>query len=326
MTTGAEYACEAPRRGAPLPARPRGAPGPSLSYRSSRGYASPHDAHRIRFRVQTPVESTTFAALARHWQRAEALGYDSVWLDDHFYGVATPASDDSLECWTLMAALARETSRLRFGTLVMCNELPPPGAAGEDGGDARPHQRRPARVRPRRRLVRARVHAPTATTSRRSAPASQQLDEALQICRLMWTEERATLRTAATTGSSEAWCNPKPVQQPHPPIMIGGGGEKVLLRIVAQHADRWNFGGSVDEFRHKIAVLERHCAAVGRDPAAIEKSWFGNVIIEPDPGRARRAPRQARRPRPRRRLRARTPSSARRSRSSPACASTSRSA
>jgi alkanesulfonate monooxygenase SsuD/methylene tetrahydromethanopterin reductase-like flavin-dependent oxidoreductase (luciferase family) len=63
--------------------------------------------------------------------------------------------------------------------------------------------------------------------------------------------------------------------------MIGGGGEKVLLRLVAQHADCWNFGGSVDEFRHKLGVLERHCAAVGRDPAAIEKSWFGNIIIEP---------------------------------------------
>ena len=59
--------------------------------------------------------------MARHWQRAEELGYDCAWLDDHFYGVATPPSDDSLECWTLMSALARETSRLRFGTLVLCN-------------------------------------------------------------------------------------------------------------------------------------------------------------------------------------------------------------
>ena len=75
----------------------------------------------IRFSVQTPIEGTTFAALARHWQRAEELGYQSVWLDDHFYGVATPPSDDSLECWTLMSALARETTRLRFGALVVCN-------------------------------------------------------------------------------------------------------------------------------------------------------------------------------------------------------------
>ena len=75
----------------------------------------------IRFGIQTPIEGATFDALARHWQAAERLGYDSVWLDDHFYGVLTPQSDDSLECWTLMAALARETSTVRFGTLVVCN-------------------------------------------------------------------------------------------------------------------------------------------------------------------------------------------------------------
>src|ERR1700690_1815397 len=83
-------------------------------------------AAQVRFSVQTPVEGTTFAALARHWQRAEELGYDSAWLDDHFYSVTGPGSDDSLECWTLMAALARETSRLRFGTLGACTSFRPP--------------------------------------------------------------------------------------------------------------------------------------------------------------------------------------------------------
>ena len=83
-------------------------------------------APRIRFSIQTPLEGATFEVLARHWQAAERLGYDSVWLDDHFYGVLTPHSDDSLECWTLMAALARETSTLRFGTLVACNGYRPP--------------------------------------------------------------------------------------------------------------------------------------------------------------------------------------------------------
>jgi alkanesulfonate monooxygenase SsuD/methylene tetrahydromethanopterin reductase-like flavin-dependent oxidoreductase (luciferase family) len=64
--------------------------------------------------------------------------------------------------------------------------------------------------------------------------------------------------------------------------MIGGGGEKVLLRIVAQHADRWNFGGSVADFRRKVAILDDHCRAVGRDPAAIERTWFGTILIEPN--------------------------------------------
>jgi alkanesulfonate monooxygenase SsuD/methylene tetrahydromethanopterin reductase-like flavin-dependent oxidoreductase (luciferase family) len=97
----------------------------------------------------------------------------------------------------------------------------------------------------------------------------------------MFTQPRTTLHGKHYT-VDEVIGMPKPVQQPHPPIMIGGGGEKVLLRLVAQYADRWNFGGSVEEFRHKTAILERHCQAVGRDPGAIERSWFGNLLIEPD--------------------------------------------
>jgi F420-dependent oxidoreductase-like protein len=233
--------------------------------------------------VQTPVESTTYAALVRHWQRAEELGYDAAWLDDHFYGVATPPSDDSLECWTVMAALARETSRLRFGTLVICNNYRHPpllakmastldhvsGGRLEFGIGAGWYEHE----------YKAYGYDFPAIGTRLA-----QLEEALQIVKLMWTEERASF-AGRHYRVERAWCNPKPVQQPHPPIMIGGGGEKVLLRLVAQYADRWNFGGSLDDFRHKLAVLDRHCAAVGRDPAAIEKSWFGNIIIEPDAAR-----------------------------------------
>jgi len=235
---------------------------------------------RIRFSIQTPLEGASFGALARHWQTAERLGYDSVWLDDHFYGVFRPQSDDSLECWTLMAALARETSTLRFGTLVACNGYRPPALVAKMAGSVD-------------HISNGRLEFGLGAGWYEQEFAAygyefpsigtrlQQLDEALKICKRMWTAERATF-AGRHYRVQEAWCNPKPVQQPHPPIMIGGGGEKVLLRIVAQHADRWNFGGSVDDFRHKLPVLEAHCRAVGRDPAAIEKSWFGTVIIEPD--------------------------------------------
>lgn len=238
---------------------------------------------RVGFSVQTPVEGTTFAALARHWQRAEELGYDAAWLDDHFYGVATPPSDNSLECWTLMAALARETSRLRFGALVTCNNYRHPpllakmAATLDHLSDGRLEFGLGAGWYEHEYIAYGYDFPPIGTRL-------AQLDEALQICRLMWTEERATFH-GRHYRAEKAWCNPKPVQRPHPPIMIGGGGEKVLLRIVAQYADRWNFGGPVEEFRHKIGVLERHCAALGRDPQGIEKTWFGNILIEPDAAR-----------------------------------------
>lgn len=240
-------------------------------------------AAQLRFSVQTPVEGTTFAALARHWQRAEELGYDSAWLDDHFYSVTGPGSDDSLECWTLMAALARETSRLRFGTLVACTSYRPPpllakmASTLDHVSDGRlefglgagwfEHE------------YRAYGYDFPAIGTR-----LQQLEEALRICTALWTEERATF-SGRHYRIDNAWCNPKPLQRPHPPITVGGGGEKVLLRLVARYADRWNFGGTVEAFRQKTALLEGHCAAVGRAPSAIEKSWFGVIVIEPDAAR-----------------------------------------
>ncbi|MGH7785423.1 MAG: LLM class F420-dependent oxidoreductase [Candidatus Binatia bacterium] len=235
---------------------------------------------RVRFSVQTPVESTTFAALARHWQTAEMLGYDCAWLDDHFYSVTGPPTDDSLECWTLMAALARETTRLRFGTLVMCQSYRNPAllakmaATLDHVSDGRLEFGLGAGWFENE--YRAYGYDFPAMGAR-----LRQLEEALEICTRLWHGDRATF-SGRHYRIDDNTANPKPVQQPHPPIMIGGGGEKVLLRLVAQYADCWNFGGSVDEFRQKIAVLDRHCAAVGRPPAAIERSWFGNIIIEPN--------------------------------------------
>jgi F420-dependent oxidoreductase-like protein len=240
----------------------------------------------VRFSIQTPLEGASFEALARHWQTAERLGYDSVWLDDHFYGVVTPAWDDALECWTLMAALARETTTLRFGVLVACNGYrhPPLVAKMASSVDHISNGRLEFGLGAgwyEQEYVGYGYDFPPIGTRLR------QLDEALRICKLLWTEDEATF-VGKHYRVQDAWCNPKPVQKPYPPIMVGGSGEKVLLRIVAQHADRWNFGGSVDEFRAKMPVLEAHCRAVGRDPAAIEKSWFGTVIIEADAERLER--------------------------------------
>jgi len=240
----------------------------------------------IRFSIQTPLEGATFAALARHWQAAERLGYYSCWLDDHFYGVVTPAWDDCLECWTLMAALARETSTLRFGTLVACNGYRPPAlvakmAASVDHiSEGRLDFGLGAGWFEQEFTAYGYDFPPIGVRLR-------QLDEGLRICRKMWTEERATFE-GRYFRVTEAYCNPKPVQKPYPPIMVGGGGEKVLLRIVAEHADRWNFGGSVAEFEQRIPVLDAHCQAVGRDPASIERSWFGTIVIEADEERLER--------------------------------------
>jgi F420-dependent oxidoreductase-like protein len=248
------------------------------------GTAAP--SRRLRFGIQTPQEGASFAALAEHWREAERLGYDTVWLDDHFHGVVTPPHADQLEAWVTMAALARETSTIRFGTLVFCNSYRQPSLTAKMAAsldaisagrlelglgcgwyqseyDAYGYDFPPIR----RRL--------------------EQLEEALEICRRMWCEEQPSFagrhyRIAAP------WNHPGPAQKPHPPILIGGSGEKVLLRLVARYAQIWNMGGSPEDFRKKIAVLDRHCAELGRDPATIERSWFGPLLIDEDPGRVER--------------------------------------
>src|SRR5262249_36858857 len=97
------------------------------------------------------------------------------------------------------------------------------------------------------------------------------LEESLEVIKRLWTQERTTF-TGRYYQLDEAVFNPKPLQKPHPPILVGASGERVALGIVARHATLWNSFGPPDEFRHKIARLTEHCQRIGRDPATIEKS------------------------------------------------------
>jgi alkanesulfonate monooxygenase SsuD/methylene tetrahydromethanopterin reductase-like flavin-dependent oxidoreductase (luciferase family) len=123
-----------------------------------------------------------------------------------------------------------------------------------------------------------------------AAPARiAQLAEVVQICKAMWSPGRveATFR-GQHFRIEQAVCQPKP--DPPPPVMIGGAGEKLMLRVVAQYADWWNLVGvSPEEYAHKLAVLQRHCDEVGRDPAEIRQTWMGVVSLAPTSAQAERA-------------------------------------
>jgi len=109
----------------------------------------------------------------------------------------------------------------------------------------------------------------------------KRLGEACEVIRRMWTEDAATF-DGQYYQLKEAYCNPKPVQKPHPPILIGGGGEQLTLKMVARYADAWNAFGAPDVLRHKIEVLEGHCRAIGRDPQTIEKSVNVPPVLSKD--------------------------------------------
>jgi alkanesulfonate monooxygenase SsuD/methylene tetrahydromethanopterin reductase-like flavin-dependent oxidoreductase (luciferase family) len=104
------------------------------------------------------------------------------------------------------------------------------------------------------------------------------LRECVEIVRSMWTQEETTYDGKYYT-MLRGNCDPKPLQKPHPPIWIGGGGEQLTLRVVARYADCSNFGGSPEEFARKREILKGHCVAVGRDESEIRKTWSPDVFI-----------------------------------------------
>jgi F420-dependent oxidoreductase-like protein len=218
--------------------------------------------------IPDPVEK--FETMSRCAKEAEQAGFDAIWLYDHFHTVPTPQLETVFECWTSMAALARDTSTIKLGQMVTCNSYRPPSllakmASGVD-------------VISRGRLIlgigagwyeneyQAYGYEYPETPER-----LRMLRESLQVIKAMWTEDRADFegRYYHLRGAIN---EPKPVQKPHPPIWIGGAGEKVTLKLVAQYGDACNFNADVATVRHKLNVLREHCETVGRDYDSVLKT------------------------------------------------------
>jgi len=231
----------------------------------------------LRFGLRIPQDVTDFGELRAIAQTAEQLGYHSLWLYDHFYHFPFPDNVRILEPWTLMSVLAGATSRIRVGTMVLCNGYRPPallanmaatldvlsGGRLEFGYCAGWHQQEFAGY--------GYEFPPVATRIR-------QMEEGLTVIKKLWNEERAS-HAGKYYRLDDAFCDPKPVQRPHPPITIGGGGEKMLLRAVARHADIWNyFPAPLPEFENKTHVLDEHCRALGRDPQTLERSMMTPTV------------------------------------------------
>lgn len=224
--------------------------------------------HPLRFGIQTGPQNVTFAQLADLWAKADGWGYDSLWVFDHFFPIFTDPEGPCLEGWTTLAALSQVTKRARIGSMVNGNTYRNPcltakmGATLDHASNGRfilgigagwfEQEHRAFGID--FKTVRGRLEA---------------LEESLQIIRGMWTEPKTTLRGKHYTVEA-AMGNPRPVQTPHPPILVGGTGEKVLLRLVAQYADMYNTSGPASVLAHKIDVIDRHGERVGRDTSAIE--------------------------------------------------------
>ncbi|MDH3607361.1 MAG: LLM class F420-dependent oxidoreductase [Acidimicrobiia bacterium] len=208
----------------------------------------------------------------------ERVGYESLWVYDHFHTVPVPTQEVTYEAWTLMAALAADTSTVRLGQMCTCNSYRPPSylakvAASIDAisggrlemgigagwyeheydGYGYPFPKPSVRI--------------------------GMLREGVEIMQRLWTEDEVTFEGEHYTLQG-AICRPHPIQKPHIPFWVAGGGEKLTLNVAARYAAYTNFGQHPDEFAHKSEVLRGHCQDVGRDFDEIVRSTNFNVVCE----------------------------------------------
>ncbi len=211
--------------------------------------------------IVDPVEA--YEAMTRVAQVAEEVGFDSIWLYDHFHTVPQVTQEVTFECWTATAALARDTKRVRIGQIVTCNSYRNPALLAKMAStvDVLSHGRLNFGIGAgwyQHEYNAYGFEYPDAPTRLRH------LREALQVIRKMWTEDEAIFKGKYYQVHG-AINQPKGVQKPHIPILIGGGGEKVTLKLVAQYGDACNLGGNIENITHKLAVLKQHCESLGRD-------------------------------------------------------------
>ena len=218
----------------------------------------------------------TFERVRNVVLECERLGYDSIWLDDHLMYGKTPI----LECWTTLSALASLTAKIRLGTMVLCNSYRNPALLAKMAAtlDVISNGRLELGIGAG---VQKDEHEAYGIPFPKPSERIERMKEAVEIIKKLWTEENANYQGKYYT-VNEAVCLPKPLQKPHPPITIGGSGEKLTMKVAAQHADRydWGYVQSLEQYKHKLKILENHCNAVNRDFQQIEKScWLGGQIF-----------------------------------------------
>jgi F420-dependent oxidoreductase-like protein len=226
----------------------------------------------LSFGIKTAPQYTTYEAILGIWQAADALPvFEHAWLFDHFAPIHGDVNGPCLEGWTTLAALAAATRRIRLGLMVTGNTYRHPAVLAKIAATVD--------VISGGRLDlglgagwNEYEHASMGIPLYAPGERIRRFGEACEIIKCLFTQHLTDF-DGRYYQLKEARCEPKPLQRPYPPFVIGGGGEQLTLRIVARHVNVWNFaGGPIETFTHKVGVLREHCAAVGRDPAEIQLS------------------------------------------------------
>lgn len=226
--------------------------------------------------VGIPVEEQ-WPAMVNTAKTIERLGFESAWVYDHFHTVPKPTQEVTYEAWTLMAALAAVTDTVRLGQMCTCNSYRPPpylakvaanidvisGGRLEMGIGAGWYEHE---------------YDGYGYEFPKASVRIGMLREGVEIMQRLWTEDEVTY-DGSYYKLNGAINRPRPIQNPHIPFWIAGGGEKLTLNVAARYADYTNFGGTVESFKHKSEILAGHCRDVGREFESITRSTNFNVII-----------------------------------------------
>ncbi len=236
-------------------------------------------AFKIEFGLSLPQIQFSFQEIRDRVTQAERLGFHSVWFMDHFYPPKLPKVP-SFEAWTLVSALASVTERIRLGHLVLCNSFRHPALLAKMATslDVISNGRLDLGIGTGSVAEEHRVFGIPFPGLRERA---QRLDEALQILKLLFTQEESTFEGEyyRLEGAPNL---PPPVQKPHPPIHLGGSGEKYTLPLVAKWADAWNCPTyALVDLEHKLSVLRQECRRVGRDPATLRITEETVLVLVP---------------------------------------------
>lgn len=223
-----------------------------------------------------------FEAMTQVAQTAEQVGFDSIWVYDHFHTVPTPEIETCFEAWTITASLARDTHKIKLGQMVTCNGYRNPAYLAKVAStvDVLSHGRLLCGLGAGwyEHEWRAYGYGFPNTSDRMRA-----YREAVQIILKLWTDEKATFK-GKYYSIDEAINEPKGVQKPHIPLWLGGSGETITLKLVAKWGDASNFGGGDPAIcAQKMAVLKKHCADAKRDFNTLTCSTNLNLfLVEPD--------------------------------------------
>src|SRR5712692_3765196 len=235
----------------------------------------------MRFGIFTSMGNQTWPGVLELWKHAEATKWDVACVTDHFMPNTKEREGAMLESWSTLSALAALVPRIRVGTIVLGNTYRHPAVVAKMAAQV-------DIISGGRLLLglgagwQENEHQAYGIPFHTMRERLERLDEACQVMKSLWTQRRSHF-TGRYYQLSDAPLEPKPVQTPHPELMIGGGGERVTLRIVAKHADHWNVWGGPKVLARKGAILDEHCAAVGRDPKSLRRSVNMSLMITDKP-------------------------------------------